>query len=137
MNNKKYLALFLNYIDEKEFYKFIVVYYLLINKICEKFEKIYIINIENLKFFPKKNLKFNYQLDNNLKLPSNIEFYNPINSKDFGDFMVGKELIGILGFGRNFRHLKAHVLIARQKIKLIQINNILFETARGRSYFII
>ena len=107
MNDKKYLAWFVNYIDEKSFRKILHVNHFLINKICIRFEKIYIINIENLKFFPKKNLKFNYKLNNNLKLPSNIEFYNPINPRDFRNFMVGKELIGILSFGGSFRIVRS------------------------------
>ena len=123
MNDKKYLAWFVNYMDEKDFRKNMHINHFLINKICKRFEKLYIINIENLNFFPKKNIKFDYQLYNNLKLPSNIEFYNPINPRDFRNFMVGKELIGIDFFGKSFRHLKARILIARQKIKLIQISH--------------
>ena len=37
--------------------------------------------------------------------------------------MTGKELIGIFDFGRSFFELKVHFLIARHKIKQIQISN--------------
>ena len=55
MNNKKYLAWFRN-LPDNDLSALTVGNPLLINKICESFEKIYIIDIENLKF---ENLKFN------------------------------------------------------------------------------
>jgi hypothetical protein len=54
MNNKKYLAWFINPTDEESFNKSMLVDNLLINKISEKFEKIYMVNVEKLKFFFKK-----------------------------------------------------------------------------------
>ena len=76
MKNKKHLAWFINPIDEKSFNKFVLVFNLLINKISEKFEKVYMINVEKLKFFSKRKIELNYQLNENLKFPSNIEFNN-------------------------------------------------------------
>jgi hypothetical protein len=124
MNNKKYLAWFINPIDEKSFNKFVLVNNLLINKISEKFEKIYMVNVEKLKFFSKRKIKLNYRLNENLKFPSNIEFFNPTNPKDFNYFMVGKELIGINSFGRSFNELKIYFLLSRHKIKQVQTSNI-------------
>ena len=124
MNNKKYLAWFINPKDEKSFNKFVLVNNLLINKISEKFEKIYVINVEKLKFFSKRKIKLNYQLNENLKFPGNIEFFNPTNPKDLDYFMVGKELIGINGFGRSFNDLRIYFLLSRHKIKQVKITNI-------------
>ncbi len=124
MNNKKYLAWFINPKDEKSFNKFVLVNNLLINKISEKFEKVYMINVEKLKFFSKRKIKLNYQLNENLKFPSNIKFFNPTNPKDFDYFMVGKELIGINAFGRSFNDLKIYFLLLRHKIKQVKISNI-------------
>ena len=56
MNNKKYLAWFINSTDEKAFNKFVLVNNLLIKKISEKFEKVYMINVEKLKFFSKRKI---------------------------------------------------------------------------------
>ena len=77
-SKKKYLALFTSYKDDKAFNQTILGYYLLINKICEKFEKLYIVNVVNLKFFSKKKVS-DCTLDRKFKLPQNIEFYNPQN----------------------------------------------------------
>ncbi len=124
MNNKKYLAWFINPKDEKSFNKFVLVNNLLINKISEKFEKVYMINVEKLKFFSKRKIKLNYQLNENLKFPSNIKFFNPTSPKDFDYFMVGKELIGINSFGRSFNELKIYFLLSRHKIKQVQTSNV-------------
>ena len=124
MNKKKYLAWFCDFESSADFSKFVNIYSLLITKFSEKFDKIYLINVINLKFFSQKNNETSFELDQRLNLPNNIEFYNPINSKEFEDFLVGRILIGIHNFGRSFKHLKVLFLIARHKIKLVQISNI-------------
>ena len=124
MNKKKYLAWLCDFESSADFSKFANIHGLLITKFSEKFDKIYLINVINLKFFSQKNNETSFELDQNLNLPSNIEFYNPINSKEFEDFLVGRILIGIHNFGKSFRHLKVLFLIARHKIKLVQISNI-------------
>ena len=122
ISKKKYLALFISYEDDKGFNKLILGYHLLINKICEKFEKVYIIDVANLKFFSKKS--GDYTLNRNIKLPRNIEFYNPQNSNDFKHFMKEKELIGINNFGNRFRELRVFFLLKRHKIRQVQIDNV-------------
>ena len=54
MENKKYLAWFINPRNEESFNALFVLHNFLINKICEKFDKVYIINVKNLEFFSKK-----------------------------------------------------------------------------------
>ena len=50
----------------------------LIEKFCNSFEKVYVVNFEKLKFFQnKKNIL--QKLDKNFKIPKNIEFFNPKN----------------------------------------------------------
>ena len=129
MNNKKYLAWFLSCADNN-LSSLAVGNPLLINKICESFEKLYIINIENLKFFPNKIKETNYKLDKNLKLPNNVEFFNPLDTIDFKHFMMGKELIGINNLGRGFADLKVHFLFSQHKIKEVQILEILKQICR-------
>jgi len=123
ISKKKYLALFVSYEDDKGFNKLILGYRLLINKICEKFEKLYIVNVVNLKFFSKKKVS-DCTLDRKFKLPQNIEFYNPQNSNDFEHFMKEKELIGINNFGNRIPELKVFFLFKRYKIKQVQISAI-------------
>ena len=121
MNNKKYLAWFMNPPDD-ELTFFAVAHSTLIKKISEKFEKVYLINVENLKFFSNKK-KIDYKLNKDLKLPNNFEFFCPLDFKDFKKFMIGKELIGINGLARGIAELKVHFLISRYKIKQVQISN--------------
>ena len=122
-SKKKYLALFTSYKDDKTFNQQILGYHLLINKICEKFEKFYIVNVINLKFFSKKKVS-DCTLDRKFKLPQNIEFYNPQNSNDFEHFMKEKELIGINNFGNRIPELKVFFLFKRHKIKQVKISAI-------------
>jgi len=119
---KKYLAFLTSFKNNRSFNTFVNGSGYLINKISEKFEKIYIINVVNLKFFTKKKKVFDYTLDGNFKLPYNIEFYNPQNSNDFKHFMKEKELIGISNFGTRIPELKVFFLLKRHKIRQVQIS---------------
>ena len=101
-SKKRYLAFFISSEKNTTFERFVHAFGFLINKICEKFEKLYIIDVTNLKFFSKKRGVSDYTLNRNFKLPRNIEFYNPQNSNDFKHFMKEKELIGINNFGTRF-----------------------------------
>ena len=123
-SKKKYLAFVASFENNRSFNAFINGSGFLIDKICEKFEKIYIINVANLKFFSKKKKVFDYTLNKNFELPHNIEFYSPQNSNDFKNFMKGKELIGINNFGNRIPELKVFFLFKRHKIKQVQISAI-------------
>ena len=123
MENKKYLACFINSPDNN-LNPLLVGNPLLINKMCENFEKMYIINFQNLTFFSDKQKNPKYKLDKNLKLPRNLEFFNPANSRDFPNFMIGKELVAIHFLARGFPELKAHLLFAQHEIKFVQITNL-------------
>lgn len=132
---KKYLALCIGnlfhlgqFIKGNEF---------LIEKICDNFEKIFLINTDNLRFLKDKNNNYNnkdFSIDKKnskliiknkkLKLPKNIKFFNPQNIKDFKNFMEDKNIIAINAFGRTFNDLKIHFLFKYFKIKQVQISNI-------------
>ena len=123
-SKKKYLAFFISSENNISFKRFVLGFGYLINKICEKFEKLYIINVANLEFFSKKKKVFDYTLDGNFKLPRNTEFYNPQNSNDFKHFMKEKELIGINSFGLRVPELRVFFLLKRHKIKQVQISSV-------------
>ena len=123
-SKKRYLAFFISSEINTSFERFVHAFGFLINKICEKFEKVYIIDVTNLKFFSKKRGVSDYTLNRNFKLPRNIEFYNPQNSNDFKHFMKEKELIGINIFGTRFPELKVFFLFKRHKIRQVQISNV-------------
>ena len=132
---KKYLAFFIK--DLHKFSTTLTVNRLLIQKISESFEKLFIINTENLRFITKKintlntkdfflNKKKNKLTikNKNLRLPYNVEFFNPLNSNDFKRFMSDKDIIGINNFGRTLNELKVHILLKQHNIRQIQITNV-------------
>ena len=124
MENRKYLAWLHKCPDNQGFNKLINSRYLLIDNMCKNFEKIYMINLINLKFFSNKKEKYNFAINEKLKLPNNIELFIPLNSKDFANFMVGKELIGINDLTRDYNDLKIYLLLKKYKIKQVQISNV-------------
>ena len=67
--------------------------------------------------------EFRYELYNIFKVPRNIEIICPRNIKDFEDFIFDKEIIAIDNIGRFFSDLKIHFLLAKYRIKQIQIHN--------------
>ena len=131
---KKHLALFIN--DLRRFNSTLTTDRFLFQKICENFEKLFIINIENLCFFSSGTSSFNNKdfffdkknrklivKNKNLKLQNNIEFFQPLDENDFKKFMFDKDIIGINIFGRTLKELKAHFLLKKYNIKQIQISN--------------
>ena len=124
MENKKYLAWLFSSSNNQGFSKLIQSRNLLIFNMCKRFEKVYMINFINLKFFSNKKEKYNFVMNKKLNLPNNIELFNPLNSKDFANFMVGKELIGINDLTRDYNDLKIYLLLKKYKIKQVQISNV-------------
>ena len=123
MNNKKYLAYFANSADYN-INHILVGNPLLLSKLCEEFEKVYLIGFQNLVFFPPKKKENIFKFDKQLKLPKNLELFCPLNWRDFSNFMIDKNLIAIHGFARGFPELKVHLLLKKYKIKFIQVSNI-------------
>ena len=132
MKNKKYLAWIFYDVSLN---KILTVNSFLINQLCENFEKIYFINMYKLKIFtnwPFYEKEFSYEVDNRLKVPNNIEIFIPKTTKDFKDFMIGKELIAINGIGRLLSDLKINFLLGRHLIKQVQIHNIGFHNTSSK-----
>jgi hypothetical protein len=126
MKNKKYLSVIF---CDVSLNKMLAVNSFLINRLCENFEKIYFINTYKLKIFtnwPFYEKEFSYEVDNKFKVPNNIEIFIPKTTKDFEDFMIGKELIAINTIGRLLSDLKMNFLLGRHSIKHVQIHNIGF-----------
>ena len=110
---------------------------LLLKKTCENFDKVFIINTGNLRFSKQKNNLYNKRdffinkknsklviKNKKLKLPKNIEFFNPQNVMDFKNFMQDKNIIAINSFGRTFNDLKIHFLFKYFNIKQVQISDV-------------
>ena len=109
MHFKKYICLLtsfetlnLTYHSQKKLY----------NTISQEFGKLYFINIDNLKFFSKPK-KYNFT-DELKKLPENIIFFNPQNSKEFENFIKDKLLVTICNFNKTFEHLKIYLLLKKK-----------------------
>jgi hypothetical protein len=132
---KKYLAFCIG--DLKHLAQTIHSYKFLLEKTCENFDKLFIINTENLRFLKTKNKLYNKKdffinkknskliiKNKKLRLPKNIEFFNPQNIMDFKNFMQDKNIIAINSFGKTFNDLKIHFLFKYFNIKQIQISNI-------------
>jgi hypothetical protein len=132
MKNKKYLAWIFSGVSLN---KMLTVNSFLINQLCENFEKIYFINMYKLKIFtnwPFYEKEFSHEVDNKLKVPNNIEIFIPKTTKDFKDFMIGKELIAINNIGRMLSDLKINFLLGRHPIKQVQIQNIGFHNTSSK-----
>ena len=93
----------------------------LIENLSKNFEKIYIINSENLEFFTKKNNEVEKEKFN---VPKNCIFFNPKNFKEFSDFLVDKDILVISNVKTIFRYLKLHFFLKYKNIKIIQVSNI-------------
>jgi len=132
---KKYLALCIGGL--KNLGQTIHTYKFLLEKTCENFDKLFIIHTGNLRFLKQKNNLHNKRdffineknsklviKNKKLRLPKNIEFFNPQNIMDFKNFMQDKNIIAINSFGRTFNDLKIHFLFKYFNIKQIQISNI-------------
>jgi hypothetical protein len=131
---KKYLAYFIP--DLISLNAKIISQKFLIEKLCKNFDKLFIINTQNLKFLKtdevynakdflldKKNSKLIIK-NKYLKLPNNVHFFSPSCIKDFENFMINKELVVINSIGRHFNELRVHFLIKKYNIRQIQISNL-------------
>ena len=101
-----------------------------VNKISENFEKIYVINCQNLRFFPnwakKIYMEKDYDLSNfdKVEMPKNFILFNPKDSQDFSNFLKDKDIIIMNSINKHFFDLKVQMLIKKHKLKQFQISNL-------------
>ena len=91
----------------------------LINQLTKKFEKIYILNLFNLKLFTKKK-DFKYEE----KITDQIFVLNFANTKEFKKFAFQKSIVSILNIGKDPSYFNIHYQIKKFNIKLIMIMNL-------------
>ena len=128
MKKKKYIAILCSFhsIENGFFY----VLRSTIKKISENFEKIYVINCQNLRFFPNLAKKIYVEKDYNLstfdkvQMPKNFILFNPKNSKDFSNFIKDKDIIIMNHINKHFFDLKVQMLVKKHKLKQFQISNL-------------
>ena len=102
---------------------------ILFKKLSNNFEKIFVINSQNLRFFPKIAKSINMEKNDDEfiepeNIPKNFFFFNPKNSNEFSKFLEDKELIIINNFTKHFFDLKVQFLLKKHKIKQIQVSNL-------------
>lgn len=97
-------------------------------KLSKNFKSIYIINSDELNYFPKFEKKYYRKKKQTnktyYKLPKNIKLFNPKNSEGFIKFANKKKLLIINNIGKNFFRLKIHFLIRKIGAKQIIVNNL-------------
>ena len=88
MKKKKYLSIFRSF---EGLDSYLVNIDFLLKKISKEFDKIYLINTDNLRLFPeKKEYRFYEEVKN---LPTNFELFNPNNEKEFKNFLDNKSFL--------------------------------------------
>lgn len=100
------------YHTQKNLYKYV----------ASQFDKFYIVNIDNLRFFSKP---LNYQFSEEIQSrPKNILLVNLKDSIDFKRFISDKILVVINNFGKTFQDFKIHLLLKKKDIFQVQFKNI-------------
>ena len=128
MKKKKYIAILCSFYSIEN--GFFYVLRSTIKKISENFEKIYVINCQNLRFFPNLAKKIYVEKDYNLstfdkvQMPKNFILFNPKNSKDFSNFIKDKDIIIMNHINKHFFDLKVQMLVKKHKLKQFQISNL-------------
>ena len=102
-NKKKYLSIITSFTQLDTLF---LTHNFLFEKLSKNFEKIFIINSENLKLFPKiaslvvrQGWKQSFKEIN--KLPDNFVLFDPKDSKDFSKFLQDKTLLVMNYFDRH------------------------------------
>jgi len=125
-NKKKYLSIITSFTGLDSTF---LTHNLFFEKLSKNFEKIFIINSENLKFFPKiARLVYRQVWKQSFteinKLPDNFVLFDPKDSKDFSKFLQDKNLLVINNFDRHLFTIKLHLLLKKHKIKQVIISNL-------------
>ncbi len=88
----------------------------------KNFEKVYIINTENLQFFPKK-IKYKFK-NKDINKYKNIKIINLKNVTEIKNLKKNNKLLIINNFGKSFRELKIHFILKKLNLKQIQITTV-------------
>ena len=125
-NKKKYIAIVTSFMGVKSGYFHVA--RVLIDQLSKNFDKIYLINTQNLRFFPKfaRSVYMEEDLgENDFKssdIPKNFILFNPKNTKEFSDFLKDKEILVINNFNKHFFDLPIQMIVKKLKIQQVQIS---------------
>jgi hypothetical protein len=127
-NKKKYLSIITGFSHLDSTF---LTHNLFFEKLSKNFEKIFIINDENLKFFPqlarlvyRQHRSWKESFKEISELPDNFVLFDPKDSKDFSKFLQDKTLLVINNFNRHLFSIKLHLLLKKHKINQVIISNL-------------
>ena len=123
---KKYLGIITSFTNLKN--GLLQIHEQLVNELSKNFEKVYIINEQNLRFFPNLARKIYLEDVEDEKIdvpycPKNFILFNPKSRKDFDLFAKDKELILISNISRHFFTLGTYRCLKKNNVKLIIVYN--------------
>ena len=127
LNKKKYIGIITSFVNLKK--GLLQIHENLIKEISDNFDKVYLINDQNLRLFPKLAKKIyledfeNENIDVPYK-PKNFELINPKNTTEFDNFCKDKDLVLINNIGKHFFDLKTLFYLQKNNVKLIQVMNL-------------
>ena len=94
----------------------------LYEKISKTFNEFFIINLIHFSLFKKKKLLTNKYLNN--ILPHNFKIITPVNEDELKKFLINKNLVAFMEFGKKLRCFKIHYLVKKYNIRLIYLVNL-------------
>ncbi len=126
-NKKKYLGIITSFTNLKN--GLLQIHEQLVNELSKNFEKVYLINDQNLRFFPNLSRKIYLEELENEKVhvpycPKNFVLFNPKSKADFDLFLKDKELFLINNIGRHFFDLGTYICLKKNNIKHIIVSNL-------------
>ena len=93
----------------------------LYEKISKTFDEFFIINLINLQLFKKRKL-YNDEYFNN-SLPHNFKVITPVNEDELNKFLINKNLVAFMGFGKSLENFRIFFLIKKFNVRLIYLQN--------------
>ena len=94
----------------------------LYEKISKTFDEFFIINLINFLLFRKKILNNDKYFDN--MLPQNFKVITPVSEDELKKFLIDKDLVAFMGFGKKLDNFKMQFLVKKYNISLIYLNNL-------------
>ena len=93
----------------------------LYEKISKTFDEFFIINLINLQLFKKRKLYNNEYFNNSL--PHNFKIITPANKSELNKFLIDKNLVAFMGFGKSLENFRIFFLIKKFNVRLIFLQN--------------
>lgn len=112
-----------------DYFQSITPHFFFLKKLSENFDKIYLINLENLKLFKDFHSHTNISEistsdKKKFNFGDNVKIFYPKNKIEFSDFMKDKNIIAISNLGRFFADIPLHFLLSKHGIKQVVVSTV-------------